>query len=172
MRSQLGLHRRGRPMSDGTPPPGTEPESDLDVYLDRVEGLKAHFKASGGEPPLTYDFGDGTTHTPSDGYNTAHTYAEAGAFTVTVTDAEGHTDTLVVRIVSDASENPETAEELHEALEARKTHSALDAWVQDHEAFLPERPDNWTALTLDRKRDWVMENYDFEGVEPDDEDGF
>lgn len=98
MRSQLGLHRRGRLASNGMPPPGPGPDPD----------------------PV------------------------------------------------DETDEPDTPEELAAALSALDTHAEIDAWVQEHEANLPERPNNWSGLSRANKREWVMANYDFTAPDPEE----
>lgn len=97
MRSQLGLHRRGRNMSDGTPPPGNiviPPDPDPSV------------------------------------------------------------------------DEPDTPEELAVVLASLDSHAEIDAWVQEHEANLPERPDNWSGLSRANKKAWVSANYNFAAPDP------
>lgn len=75
----------------GVTPPDPEPKDlSIEVRQDETNPLKWHFKSEGGVPPITYDFGDGKTHTPSDGRNTAHTYEAPGEYHVEASDAEDH----------------------------------------------------------------------------------
>lgn len=96
--------QQGLPSADQTPSDTIPP---LVLVLDRVEGLKAHLKTTGGTVPVSYDFGDGTTHTPSDGRDTAHTYAAEGEYTVKVTDADGLTASLVIGVGVEVEPGPE-----------------------------------------------------------------
>jgi hypothetical protein len=88
----------GVPMDQmGIPkPPTTGPQGDplvVTATVDPGNPLRWHFKTEGGEAPVTFDFGDGTTHIPSDGRNTAHTYAAPGGYHVEVDDiGEGHAE--------------------------------------------------------------------------------
>lgn len=94
----------GTPIVNDTTPPffhpsvpveGVAPELNrvvMTATVDPANPLKWHFKSYGGVEPITYDFGDGLTHTPSDGRNTAHTYAEPGDYHITAEDAADHID--------------------------------------------------------------------------------
>ena len=100
MRSQEGLHRRERWMSNGTPPPGQQQPPP--------------------PPPPEEDI------------------------------------------------EPDNAVELSAVLDRKVSHAQIDAWVQDHEANLPERPDDWSRMTRTQKRAWVQTNYNFAAPDPGD----
>jgi hypothetical protein len=70
------------------------------ALVDETNQMKWHFKAEGGVPPVEYDFGNGKTHQPDDGMNTAHTFEAAGKFTVTVTDTVEAQATVVIDVVA------------------------------------------------------------------------
>ena len=80
----------------------TEPEpepAELVLTLESIEPgtTKAHFKLENATVPVTYDFGDGLTHVPADA-DTAHTYAAAGTYTVSVVDAAAAEATLEIEV--------------------------------------------------------------------------
>jgi hypothetical protein len=68
------------------------PPADLVLTLSHIDPgtTKAHFELENAIGPVTYSFGDGTSHTPV-GYDTAHTYAAAGSYTVGVLEGEPDT---------------------------------------------------------------------------------
>lgn len=58
---------------------------------DDVDPMKWHFKATGGVAPVNFDFGDGTSHTPADGRETAHTFTAEGTYEIEAKDSTGAT---------------------------------------------------------------------------------
>lgn len=100
---QQGLSGGGMPAADA--PSDTVPP--LTLVLDRVEGMKAYFKPTGGKEPIEYDFGDGTTHTPADGRNTSHTYAEEGEYTVIIADLDEATSSLKIGVGVEVEPGPD-----------------------------------------------------------------
>jgi hypothetical protein len=69
------------------PPTPPTPTGPLGLVFEGQEGLVIHLSSSGGVRPVTFDFGDGTTHEPADGFSTAHTYARPGRYSITLSDA-------------------------------------------------------------------------------------
>jgi PKD repeat protein len=71
----------------------------ITARVDETTSLKWHFDATPTGKAGTYDFGDTKTHTVANG-ESAHTYAAAGAYTVTFTPGDGNaavtTDITVV----------------------------------------------------------------------------
>jgi hypothetical protein len=65
------------------------------------------------------------------------------------------------------TDEPDTPEELELVLSTLDTHAEIDAWVQEHEANMPERPSNWSGLSRANKRAWVLANYDFAAPDPE-----
>jgi hypothetical protein len=110
----------------------------LETRQDETDPLKWHFKAVGGKEPATFDFGDGQTHTPADGRNTAHTYAAEGEYHAKATDADGlaaETDVYAgVRGQETAYEQalafkPDPWDQLPDDLEVRSIYLALNGHI-------------------------------------------
>jgi hypothetical protein len=97
----FGMGGRGIPgtMVFDEPYPAEVVPAGLVLTLESIEPgtTKAHFQLQNAMVPVTYDFGDGLTHVPADA-NTAHTYAAAGAYTVSVVDAAAATATLEIEV--------------------------------------------------------------------------
>ena len=81
-----------------------EPPADLVLTLSHIDPgtTKAHFELENATVPVTYDFGDGLTHVPADA-NTAHTYAAAGSYTVSVVDANAAEASIDIEIPATAA---------------------------------------------------------------------
>jgi hypothetical protein len=84
----MGTAPDPRPNWPAMPEEAPESPAPILLTLSHIDPgtTKAHFEVEGATAPVTYDFGDGLTHVPA-GTDTAHTYAEAGPYTVSVVDA-------------------------------------------------------------------------------------
>lgn len=99
----------GPPFLDGNGDP-VFPEGVAPVVTFTQEDpnpLRVNFKTRGGQAPMTYDFGNGKTHVPADGRDTAHTYEAAGTYQVEVTDAAGQIARTTVTLVAPPAPEPE-----------------------------------------------------------------
>lgn len=86
------------------PAANQDPVADAGESYDGQVGLPVNFTAADSSDPdgdpltFTWNFGDGSQSVPTDQFNTSHTYASQGTYTVTLTvsDGRGGSDTAQV----------------------------------------------------------------------------
>jgi hypothetical protein len=63
------------------------------------DGLTVSFSVANGEPPFVLDYNDGTVESQP-GRSFDHTFADAGAYVVVITDALGRQNTKAVSVTA------------------------------------------------------------------------